>query len=114
MTNATRNTRNDAEAVAPTLMVINGDARESANGTFIDIENPANHTVVGRVPRAADADVDAAVLAAAAPFAHRRAVAPRDRGRALVQIADALEADLESIARMLALETGNAIRPQAR
>jgi hypothetical protein len=38
MTNVTRNTRNEAEAVAPT-----------------DVEDPANHTVVGRVPRAADA-----------------------------------------------------------
>ena len=114
MTNVTRNTRNEAEAVAPTLMFIGGEARESANGTFIDVENPANHTIVGRVPRAADADVEAAVHAAAGAFEQWRAVAPRDRGRALVQIADALDADLESVARILALETGNAIRPQAR
>ena len=114
MTNVTRNTRNEAEAVATTLMVIGGDARESANGTFIDVENPANHTIVGRVPRAADADVEAAVHAAAGAFEQWRAVAPRDRGRALVQIADALDADLEAVARILALETGNAIRPQAR
>ena len=90
MTNVTRNTRNEAEAVAPTLMFIGGAARESADGTCIDVENPANHTVVGRVPRAADADVDAAVHAAAGAFDEWRAVAPRDRGRALVQIADAL------------------------
>ena len=114
MTNVTRNTRDEAEAGAPTLMFIGGDARESANGTFIDVENPANHTVVGRVPRAADADVDAAVHAAAGAFDEWRHVAPRDRGRALVRIADAMDADLESIARMLALETGNAIRTQAR
>ena len=114
MTHVTRNTRNEAEAVVPTLMVVGGEARESVDGTFIDVENPANHSIVGRVPRAADADVDAAVHAAATAFEQWRAVAPRDRGRALVRIADALEADLESVARMLALETGNAIRPQAR
>ena len=114
MTTVTQNTRNEADAIAPTLMIIGGDARESANGTFIDVENPANHTIVGRVPRAADADVDAAVHAAAGAFEQWRRVAPRDRGRALVQIADALDAELESVARMLALETGNAIRPQAR
>ena len=28
--------RNEAEAIAPTLMFIGGDARGSANGTFID------------------------------------------------------------------------------
>ena len=114
MTTVTQNTRNEADTVAPTLMIIGGHARESANGTFIDVENPANRTIVGRVPRAGDADVDAAVRAAANAFEQWRAVAPRDRGRALVQIADALEADLESVARILALETGNAIRPQAR
>src|SRR5687767_12214252 len=114
MTDRTRNSGNEAEAVAPTLMCIGGEARDSASGAFIDVENPADHTIVGRVPRAADADVEAAVHAAARAFEQWRAVAPRDRGRALVQVADALDADLESVARILALETGNAIRPQAR
>jgi betaine-aldehyde dehydrogenase len=114
MTDPTRSTGNEAKPVEPTLMFIGGDPRESASGTFIDVENPANHTIVGRIPRASDADVDAAVRAAATAFEQWRAVAPRDRGRALVQIADALDADLESVARTLALETGNAIRPQAR
>jgi acyl-CoA reductase-like NAD-dependent aldehyde dehydrogenase len=114
MTNVTRNPRNESEAVAPALMFIDGETRESANGTFIEVENPANHTLLRRVPRAAHADVDAAVQAAARAFGQWRAVAPRDRGRALVRIADAVDADLESIARILALETGNAIRPQAR
>ena len=114
MTNATRNTGKGAEAIAPTLMIVGGDRRESASGAFIDVENPATHTIVGRVPRAGDADVDAAVQAASRAFEQWRTVAPRERGRALVRIADAMDADLESIARLLALETGNAIRPQAR
>jgi betaine-aldehyde dehydrogenase len=58
--------------------------------------------------------VDSAVRAAGRAFDQWRAVAPRDRGRALTRIADTLDAELESIARTLALETGNAIRPQAR
>jgi hypothetical protein len=36
ITNVIRNTRPEAEAVAPTLMFIGGDAGESASGTFID------------------------------------------------------------------------------
>ena len=114
MTNATRNAGKGSEAIAPTLMIIDGDRRESASGAFIDVENPANPTIVGRVPRAGDADVDAAVQVAARAFEQWRAVAPRERGRALVRIAEAMDADLESVARILALETGNAIRPQAR
>jgi hypothetical protein len=55
MTNVTRNPRNESEAVAPALMFIDGETRESANGTFIEVENPANHTLLRRVPRAARA-----------------------------------------------------------
>jgi betaine-aldehyde dehydrogenase len=114
MTNVTQHAGNEAEAILPTLMIIGGDRRESADGAFIDVENPANYTTVGRVPRGGDADVDAAVQAAARAFEQWRTVAPRERGRALMRIADAMDADLESIARSLALETGNAIRTQAR
>ncbi len=70
--------------------------------------------MIGEVPRATDADVDAAVRAASAAFAAWRMVAPRERGRLLSKIADAVEAEAESIARTVALETGNAIRTQAR
>jgi acyl-CoA reductase-like NAD-dependent aldehyde dehydrogenase len=96
------------------LMLIGGKPAESSDGRFIDIENPANRTVIGEVPRATDADVDKAVRAAATAFEAWRLVAPRDRGRALLKIADAVEAEVESIARTVALETGNAIRTQAR
>jgi len=96
------------------LMLIGGQPAESSDGRFIDIENPANRTVIGEVPRATDADVDRAVRAAATAFEAWRLVAPRDRGRALLKFADAVEAEVESIARTVALETGNAIRTQAR
>ena len=39
---------------------------------------------------------------------------PRERGRLLARIADALEARVEELARTIALETGNALRTQAR
>jgi len=96
------------------LMLIGGKPAESSDGRYLDIENPANRTVIGEVPRATAADVDTAVRAAAAAFETWRLVAPRDRGRALLKIADAIEAEVESIARTVALETGNAIRTQAR
>jgi len=95
-------------------MLIGGKPAKSSDGRFIDIENPANRTVIGEAPRATDADVDRAVRAAATAFEAWRLVAPRDRGRALLKIADAVEAEVESIARTVALETGNAIRTQAR
>ena len=40
--------------------------------------------------------------------------AARERGRLLLRIADAVEQEVESIRRIVALETGNALRTQAR
>ena len=113
MTTATQRPSNEKTKTRH-LMLIGGKPAESSDGRFIDIENPANRTVIGEVPRATDADVDKAVRAAATAFEAWRLVAPRDRGRALLKIADAVEAEVESIARTVALETGNAIRTQAR
>ena len=95
-------------------MLINGSPVESADGQYIEIESPAKRTVIGEVPRASEADVDKAAGAAAAAFATWRSVPARDRGRMLLRIADAVEHETEPIARTLALETGNAIRTQAR
>jgi betaine-aldehyde dehydrogenase len=95
-------------------MLIEGKACDSSDGRRIDIESPASRTVIADVPRGAAADVDRAVKAAARAFETWRAVPARDRGRLLLQIADAIEGKLEDIARTVALETGNAIRTQAR
>ena len=39
---------------------------------------------------------------------------PRERGKLLLKIAEAIEARVEELARTIALETGNALRTQAR
>jgi acyl-CoA reductase-like NAD-dependent aldehyde dehydrogenase len=113
MTTATTRPASD-KATFRRLMIINSKAVESSDGRYLDIENPANRTVIGEVPRATDADVDIAVRAAAVAFEAWRLVVPRDRGRLLSKIADAVEAESESISRIVAEETGNAIRTQAR
>ncbi|RYJ03302.1 MAG: aldehyde dehydrogenase family protein, partial [Acetobacteraceae bacterium] len=56
----------------------------------------------------------AAVAAALAAFPAWSRVPPRERGRALLRIADRMEAEAEAIARQIAAETGNALRTQAR
>jgi acyl-CoA reductase-like NAD-dependent aldehyde dehydrogenase len=95
-------------------MIIDGKSVDAHDGRLIDVENPAKRQVIGQVPRGGDADVDRAVKAAAKAFETWREVAPRERGRLLMKIADAGEAEVEPIARIVALETGNAIRTQAR
>ena len=95
-------------------MIIDGKAVDAQDGRVIDVENPANRQVIAQVPRGGEADVDRAVKSAAKAFETWREVPPRDRGRLLMRIADAVEAEIEPIARTVALETGNAIRTQAR
>ena len=95
-------------------MLIDGQTVQAHDGRLIDIENPANHKIIAQVPRGEEVDVDRAVNAAARAFEQWRAVPARERGKLLLRIADAVEAETESIARIVALETGNAIRTQAR
>jgi acyl-CoA reductase-like NAD-dependent aldehyde dehydrogenase len=98
----------------PKGMLIGGKWSASASGQRIAIENPANRRIVAEVPRGAAADVEAAVAAAHKAFAAWKAVVPRDRGKLLLKIAEAIEARSEELARTIALETGNALRTQAR
>src|ERR1700757_3970277 len=107
-------TEPQAHAVSPKGMLIGGKWVDAKSGARIAIENPAKRVTIAEVPRAAAADVDAAVEAAAKAFPAWSKVAPRERGRLLLKIADVLEARAEEVARTIALETGNALRTQAR
>ncbi|UYM06011.1 aldehyde dehydrogenase family protein [Solicola gregarius] len=95
-------------------MLIDGAWVDAADGRVIEIESPRDHAVIGQVPRGGEADVDKAVRAARAAQPAWRATPPRERGDAFRRIADALEPELERIARLSALENGNAIRTQTR
>ena len=103
-----------AHSVTPKGMLVGGQWVESASGARITVENPAKRKPVAEVPRGNAADVDRAVAAATKAFADWRKVVPRERGKALLKIAEALQARAEEIARTIALETGNALRTQAR
>jgi len=87
-------------------MLINGAWVDSLSGAHLSVENPAKRSPVAEVPRGDAADVNAAVEAAARAFPAWSKVAPRDRGRMLLRIADTLETRSEEMARTIALETG--------
>ncbi len=114
MTTATRKEQADTIGVPRTLMLIDGAWVENASAEFLPVENPANRQVIGEVPRAREEDVDRAVRAAARAFEKWKRVAPRERGKLLLKIADAMEAQNEALALLVATETGNAIRTQSR
>src|SRR4030042_5839147 len=97
------------------LMLIEGQWVESIEAQFISVENPSRGgTAAGEVPRGGAADVDRAVRAAARAFEEWRRVSPRERGRLMIKIGEAIEVRANEIARTIALETGTAIRTQSR
>jgi betaine-aldehyde dehydrogenase len=97
------------------LMLVDGEWREAASGDFLIVGSPAlRGAPIAEVPRAAAADVDVAVSAAARAFEFWKLVAPRERGKLMLQIAAGIDAQAGELERLLANETGNAIRPQAR
>ena len=107
--------REERSDVRRELMLVDGEWRESAGGAFLPVEKPAQRgCIVAEVPRANGADVDIAVSAAARAFQFWKLVAPRERGKLMLQIADGIDERAEEMATLLATETGNAIRPQAR
>jgi acyl-CoA reductase-like NAD-dependent aldehyde dehydrogenase len=95
-------------------MLIDGNWVDALSGQDIAVESPGNRQIIARVARGGAEDVDRAVKAATAAFVTWSRVIPRERGRMLQKIADAIEPRVEELARIIAEETGNAIRTQAR
>jgi acyl-CoA reductase-like NAD-dependent aldehyde dehydrogenase len=91
-------------------MLIGGQWVESASRARITVEKPAKRAPIAEVPRGNAADVARAVAAGAKAYADWRKVVPRERGKALLKIAEAVQARTEELARTIALETGNALR----
>src|SRR5262245_10473839 len=86
-------------------MLIDGSWVEALSGKEILVESPGNRRTIGRVPRGGVEDIDRAVEAAAAAFPGWSRVVPRERGGLLQKIADAVEAQVEELAHIVAEET---------
>src|SRR6266436_4744196 len=113
MTAATK-IRTDEVALRKARMLVGGKWVDSASGEVLQVEDPAHRRPIAEVPRGGAEDVARAVQAAADAFPSWSRTIPRERGRLLARIAEALEARVEEMARTIALETGNALRTQAR
>ena len=93
-----------------TKLFIGGEFVEAADGDTIEVIDPHDGSLITRVSQAKEADVDRAVDAAsqAAPGWARMAAA--DRGRLLLRLADAIEADAQNLALLETRDTGHPIR----
>jgi betaine-aldehyde dehydrogenase len=85
---------------------IGGDYVEARGDTVSDIVNPATGQVVARAPVSNGGDVDAAYAAAAAAFEVWGDTTPKDRQKALLDFASAVEARAEDFVRLEGENTG--------
>jgi len=89
---------------------INGKSVPGSSGEVTQLINPATGEVYATAPKSNAADVDAAFKAAADAFVLWRDSTPSERQRALLKIADALEARADEI---IAIESRNTGKPIA-
>jgi acyl-CoA reductase-like NAD-dependent aldehyde dehydrogenase len=82
------------------------DGRRVEAGRFQDVINPSTGGVVGAMPVATAADLNAAVAAASNAFLKWREVADSERAEACRAIARTIEENSEELARLLTLEQG--------
>ena len=85
---------------------IGGRAVAGASGRFGDVYHPASGRVQARVPLATDAEVDAAVQAAAKAFPAWAAQPPLRRARVLFRFREIFERRLDEVAACLTREHG--------
>jgi len=76
---------------------------------MISVVEPATAEVMAEVPRAGVEETDAAVARAKAAFPAWKAVGPPDRSRLLHRLADALDGELEALAKLEARNAGKPI-----
>jgi len=105
---------NASVRLGPVQQLIDGRWVDSASGETLAVESPANRKVIAQLPRGGAEDVDRAVSAARKAFTAWKSITPATRGKLLLRIADEIERQAEPLARIIAHETGNALRTQAR
>ncbi len=94
----------------PTLRnYVDGRWAESASSTQLDVQNPADASVVAKVPVSTRQEIDASVAAAHRAFLEWRDVPPPERVQPLFRLKALLEAHSEDLARVITTENGKVL-----
>ena len=91
-------------------LFINGEFVDAVGGHRLPVVNPHDSSVITEIAEGRQADIDLTVAAAKAAFPKSKAVAAAERGRLLLKLADALEANSEEFAQLESLNTGHPIK----
>src|SRR6201990_3297381 len=90
---------------------IDGREVEAGNGELLDVRNPATGDVIAQIPNSTVADVDRAMKSARAAFEGREwgGMDVRARARLINRLADAFEANLDTLYRLETLNNGRPV-----
>jgi len=88
---------------------VNGQTLEGVSGRFGDVFNPNTGEIQARVALADDAELDAAVQAAAAAQVGWAATNPQRRARVMFEFKRLIERDMNALAEILSSEHGKVI-----
>lgn len=91
-------------------LFIDGRFVPALKGGEIEVLCPADGSLITRIAAAESEDVDLAVAAAERAFPAWSALPAAERGRLLLKLADAIEANAEELAQLESLDTGHPIR----
>ena len=88
--------------------IIGGEVQAGSSGALMDIINPSSGEVYATAPNSSAEDVDLAFQAAASAFEKWRWSTPGERQRALLKLADVIEANADEL---VAVESENTGKP---
>jgi betaine-aldehyde dehydrogenase len=88
---------------------IGGESVAPRSGKYVELVNPATGEPFAEMPVSGEADIDAAVQVAAQAFASWKRTTPSERSRALLKIADLMEAHAEELVAIESENTGKII-----
>lgn len=93
-----------------TKLFIGGEFVDAADGATFETIDPHDASVLADVAEAGREDIDRAVAAASKAFHQWSRTPAADRGRLLLKLADAIEADAPSLALLETRDTGHPLR----
>ena len=96
-----------------TRLLIGGEWVDATGGATVPTIDPATNRPIAEVAAAQAEDVDAAVRAARAAFPAWRDLAPEKRSRLMLRLAELIEAERDSLARIESQDVGKPIREAA-
>jgi acyl-CoA reductase-like NAD-dependent aldehyde dehydrogenase len=93
-----------------TRLFIDGEFVDAIEGATMPTLNPHDGSVIAQISEGRAADIDRAVAAARHAFPAWSRMAAAERGRLLLKLADRIEAEGETLARLETLDTGHPLR----